>query len=116
MLFLLNDMIVEIDQPELHLQTVWRSMGCPDPRGMRAQDAVEFVQKKLAGGYPLNADEARNFAALIVAKTGANSLIFKPTASGTLEPRLRHVPTLVLDTYRRGAANEGGETRYLISA
>ncbi len=46
-------------------------------------------------------------AALIVAKTGANSLTFKPTASGALEPRLQDLPQLVLQTYLRGAANDG---------
>ncbi|MEO0550065.1 MAG: hypothetical protein AAFZ91_09095 [Pseudomonadota bacterium] len=120
MLFLLNDVIVEIDRPEVHLQSVWRDMGCGDPRGMRAQDAVEFVQQKmrdsLQSGEALNNELASNLAALIVAKTGANSLIFKPTASGGLEPRLRHVPTMVLETYRKGAANEDSQSKRLASA
>jgi len=50
-----------------------------------------------------------DIAALIIAKTGANSLIMKPTASGGVEPSLRDIPPLVLETYLRGAANDQGD-------
>ena len=48
----------------------------------------------------------KDMAALIIAKTGANSLILKPAPDGLFEARLRDVPPLVLETYRSGAAND----------
>ncbi|MEO1641726.1 MAG: hypothetical protein AAFR74_00215 [Pseudomonadota bacterium] len=110
MLFLLNDQIAELDAPEAHLLRRWRSMGCGDPFQMRAQDAIEFVRDavsaKLRSGARLDNLVLQDYAALIVAKTGANSLILKPRADGSLEPRLQDLPRLVLETYKRGAAND----------
>jgi hypothetical protein len=113
MLFLLNDTVIELDAPEAHLLARWRDMGCGDPRQLRAQHAVAFAVDRFAD--LLSADEdmmqlgQRDIAALIIAKTGANSLILKPSANGNYEPRLRDVPALVLEAYQRGAANDRGE-------
>ncbi len=110
MLFLLNDKVIEVDAPEAHLLERWRTIGCGDPRLMRAHDAVEFVASR---HQDLAAEQDDLFlldiAALIIAKTGANSLILKPTPSGGVEPRLRDIPPLVLETYQRGAANDQDE-------
>lgn len=113
MLFLLNDTIIEVAVPEMHVQQRWRDMGCGDPRRLRAQDAISFVQEQVTesqtSGRKLDDEHVRDLAALIITKTGANSLILKPTVGGTIEPRLRDLPALVLETYQRGAANEGGQ-------
>lgn len=110
MLFLLNDKVIEVDMPEARVLGRWREMGCGDPRTLRARQAVDFVKTKFQtlSEHPIEVQDEllKDFAALIVAKTGANSLIFKPTVSGDLEPRLRDVPAIVLETYRRGAAND----------
>ena len=110
MLFLLNDKVIEITAPEAHLMQRWRDIGCGDPRVLRAQAAVEFAVKHFASIQTSPASDAstieRDIAALIIAKTGANSLILKPTPAGGFEPRLRDVPNLVLETYQRGAAND----------
>ena len=110
MLFLLNDKVIEITAPEAHLMQRWREIGCGDPRLLRAQAAVEFAVKHfLAGQASASSDLLAvelDIAALIIAKTGANSLILKPTPAGAFEPRLRDVPNLVLETYQRGAAND----------
>ncbi len=107
MLFLLNDTIIEIGSPEAHLMQRWRHMGCGDPRQLRAQDAIEFARETISviqkQSESLQTETAKDIAALIVAKTGANSLILKPTAGGSLEPRLRDVPAIVLETYQRGS-------------
>ena len=100
MLFLLNDKVIEVNAPEAHLLERWRTIGCGDPRQMRAHDAVEFVAARYEDLPPMDV------AALIISKTGANSLMLKPTASGGVEPRLRDIPPLVLETYQRGAAND----------
>ena len=110
MLFLLNHQIVEIASPEALLLERWRAMGCGDPRTLRAQQTIDFVTHRFAEISDLpeaeKLEHSRELAALIVAKTGANSLIFKPTASGGLEPRLQDLPQIVLQTYLRGAAND----------
>ncbi len=112
MLFLLNDRIVDVPVPEMHLQRRWRTIGCGDPCRLRAQDAIEFAQSRIALFFgredEISELELRDLAALIIAKTGANCLMLKPTASGQFEPRLRHVPHMVLETYERGAANDRG--------
>ncbi len=111
MLFLLNDTVVDIEMPETPLMQKRREMGCSDPAELRAQDAIEFVRDQvaqhLAAGYALQSERIKDLAALIIAKTGAKSLILKPTAGGGLEPRLRDVPVMVLETYQRGADNDG---------
>lgn len=110
MLFLLNDKVIEVKAPEVHLLERWRTIGCGDPRQLRAQDAVAFAAIRYRDTIEEIPDPDpllfADIAALIIAKTGANSLILKPTASGEVEPRLRDVPPLVLETYQRGAAND----------
>ena len=113
MLFLLNDKVIEVEAPEARVMQRWREMGCGDPRQLRAQEAVEFVKHQFeaakGNSHAADQDTWQDIAALIIAKTGANSLILKPTAGGGLEPRLRDVPPLVLETYKRGAANDQGQ-------
>jgi len=106
MLFLLNDTLVEVPVPEARLQSRWRRMGCGDPTTLMASEAINFVREKVheiqARREPLEKDQCEDFASLIIATTGANCLILKPTASGELEPRLRDLPRPVLETYKRG--------------
>ena len=113
MLFLLNDKVIEVNAPEAHLLERWRTIGCGDPRQLRAHDAVEFVAARHEDLLSLDTAQDNilflDIAALIIAKTGANSLMLKPTASGGVEPRLRDIPPLVLETYQRGAANDQDE-------
>lgn len=107
MLFLLNTQIVELASPELRLLRRWRKIGCGDPTALRAQDAIGFVAQKVheasRSHMVLDDSLARDLAALVVAKTGANCLQLRPAPNGQLEPRLRTVPLAVLETYRRGA-------------
>jgi len=116
MLFLLNDKVIEIETPEMHLMQRRREIGCGDPRNLRAQQAVEFAIQRYSSLRDAAAEDVdagqKDIAALIIAKTGANSLILKPNAAGGFEPRLRDVPALVLETYQRGAANDRGIRRH----
>ena len=115
MLFLLNDTVIEIDAPEAHLMRRWRRIGCGDPRQLRAQQAIEVAIQHFKGMSAASPDDRllhqTDIAALVIAKTGANSLVLKPNASGGYEPRLRDVPPLVLETYQRGAANDAANRR-----
>lgn len=106
MLFLLNDHIVELASPEARLLQRWRTMGCGDPRVLRAQEAIDFTADYVGALRNIDQDIVLDVAALIISKTGANNLTLKPTASGKLEPRLRDLPPMVLETYQRGAAND----------
>ena len=91
----------------------WRAIGCGDPRQLRAHQAIEFATERFASLEMASPeDQALNksdIAALVIAKTGANSLILKPNSAGGYEPRLRDIPTLVLEAYQRGAANDRDE-------
>lgn len=112
MLFLLNDKVIEIDAPEARILGRWRDMGCGDPRLMRAHEAVDFVKTRIDPSSEPQEDEAlRDYAALIISKTGANSLILKPTPAGDVEARLSNVPQLVLETFKTGAANDRDQRR-----
>jgi len=110
MLFLLNDRVIEIEAPEVRVMTRWRELGCGDPRQLRAHDAIEFVKMKLqpliGNTIAADADLLMDLAALVISKTGANSLVLMPTAGGQFEARLRDVPPLVLETFQAGAAND----------
>lgn len=120
MLFLLNNDIVELSVPEAHLGARWRAMGCGNPHELRAQDAIDFVRDRvshaLGSGRNLTESELKDFAALIITKTGANSIVLTPRADGSLDPRLQDVPRLVLETYKRGADNENADTASRIEA
>ena len=113
MLFLLNDTVIEIDAPEAHLMRRWRAIGCGDPRQLRAQQVIEFAVARFIDLKHATAAEKAlgqaDIAALVIAKTGANSLILKPNVAGGFEPRLKDIPPLVLETYLRGAANDREE-------
>ncbi|MEL7540265.1 MAG: hypothetical protein AAGJ51_05135 [Pseudomonadota bacterium] len=115
MLFLLNDTVIDIDAPEAHLMQRWRAIGCGDPRQLRAQQAIEVAIERFKALHAASIEEElacmTDIAALVIAKTGANSLILKPNAGGGYEPRLRDVPPLVLEAYQRGAANDRGDRR-----
>lgn len=115
MLFLLNDRVMDIETPEARVLGRWRDMGCGDPRQLRAHEAVEFVKAKLTPSdrvdEPVDDETLKDLAALVISKTGANSLILKPTPAGDFELRLQDVPPLVLETYRRGAANDQDQRR-----
>lgn len=110
MYFLLNETIIEVNLPEIHLQQRWRALGCGDPKKLAADEAVFFVKDRLSAliqdGQTIDKELARDFAALLISLTGANSLVLKPGPGGELEPRLQHLPHLVLQTYWRGADND----------
>ena len=112
MLFLLNDRIVTVSLPEMHLERRWKSIGCGTPYGLRASEVVDFVQSKLeatrGSGNDVSEAEARDLAALIISRTGANSLILRHRSDGSSEPVLRLIPSPVLDVFARGASAAAG--------
>ncbi|MEQ8557050.1 MAG: hypothetical protein RIB03_01940 [Henriciella sp.] len=110
MLFLLNDRIVEVAVPEMHLECRWKTIGCGRPHALRAHDVVDFVHARLDQARLFNRIltdmEARDLAALIISRTGANSLILRQRSDGSRAPMLRRLPAAVLDVFAQGAAND----------
>ena len=108
MLFLLNDRIVEVCLPEMHLERRWKTIGCGRPYALRAQDVVDFVHARLDTlrifDRSLSDAEAADLAALIISRTGANSLILRHRSDGSTDPILRLIPAAVLDVFARGTA------------
>lgn len=111
MLFLLNDKIVDIAIPESHLAKRWKVLGCGDPYGMRAREALSFAGRVIAEHVKekiaLEDALVQDLGALIIAKTGANAVLF-PNYNGTLgEPRLTILPETILASLRE--RTESGE-------
>ncbi len=110
MLFLLNDKIIEVDAPELHLSRHWKRLGCGEPTAMCASDAVDFsvmvINAHLMDGVELDMDVQRDLSALLIAKTGANAALF----NGTNSAKLNVLPEAVLMRLsdKLGARDEGG--------
>jgi hypothetical protein len=106
MLFLLNDQIVELPIPEVHLSKCWKALGCGDPYGMRAREAIDFaarvVSQNINDGVTLDTELVKDLASLIIAKTGANAVMF-PTVG---EPRLTILPDAILGSLRDRAEQE----------
>lgn len=108
MLFLLNDRIVKVALPEMHLERRWKMIGCGTPYGLRACEVIDFVRSRLddarSSGDDVSEAEARDLASLIISRTGANSLILRHRSDGSSEPMLRLIPAPVLDVFARGAS------------
>ncbi|MEL6246223.1 MAG: hypothetical protein AAFQ21_07565 [Pseudomonadota bacterium] len=108
MLFLLNDRVIEIDSPEIHLSSRWKAIGCGEPYGLMARDAIEFVRAVVTehrrGGMEIDLLLAQDLASLIIAKTGANAVLFVPQATSGLETRLTMIPETVLNALRERMA------------
>ena len=112
MLFLLNDRIVDIALPEMHLERRWQRIGCGSPYAMRPHEVVDFVRSRLAAEPHLSIDLARDLASLIIARTGANSLIIRHRLDGSSEPMLRLIPAPVLEVFARGSGRSGAAPDY----
>lgn len=111
MLFLLNDMIADIDIPEIHLTKRWKSLGCGDPHSMRAREALEFVTRVVSDHVrehmPMDEILIQDLGSLIIAKTGANAALFPVFESSVGEPRLTILPEAILRTLKQRAEQEG---------
>lgn len=111
MLFLMNDQIAEIEIPEMHLAKRWQSLGCGDPYGMRAREALNFVGRvvgeHIKERIPLEDSLLQDLGALIIAKTGANAVLFPVFGDVVGEPRLTILPETVLASLRERHRREG---------
>ena len=111
MLFLLNDRIVDVEAPEVHLSSRWKSIGCGEPFSLMARDAIEFV-RAVVDEHRKQAMEidtllAQDLAALIIAKTGANAILFVRLEGKPSETRLTMIPENVLGALKERIDNGG---------
>ncbi|MEO9971733.1 MAG: hypothetical protein ABJG15_18195 [Hyphomonadaceae bacterium] len=96
MLFLLNNQIIEVESPELHLARYWKRIGCGEPMSLRASDAVDFsvmvVNAHFDEGIKMDETVLQDLAALLISKTGANAALF----NGSKSAKLNVLPEAVL--------------------
>ncbi|MEO0465420.1 MAG: hypothetical protein AAF216_02665 [Pseudomonadota bacterium] len=115
MLFLFIDHVIDIELPEVRLQKCWRKLGCGDPRQMRARDAVEFARavfdQSQTDAIAIDSETAKDIAALIISKTGANAVQFVPRISGPSEPRLSTISNEALEAFRVHGGSRMAENR-----
>ncbi|KCZ52514.1 hypothetical protein HY29_04310 [Hyphomonas beringensis] len=111
MLFLMNDQITEIDIPEMHLAKCWKTLGCGDPYGMRAREALAFATRVVAEhvkeGIRLEDSLLQDLGSLIISKTGANAALFPAFDGKVSEPRLTILPETILASLRERHHREG---------
>jgi len=103
MLFLLNDIVTEIETPEMRLIVRASAFGA-DVHALRPREAMELVRRKLQachdrGGVPDTA-MVNDLAALIIAKTGANAALFPVHEGRVAEARLTILPEAILEAVR----------------
>ena len=111
MLFLLNEQIVEVAIPEIHLSKRWKVLGCGDPSGMRAREALEFVARAVSAhiedGVVLEQGLVEDLASLIISKTGANAALFPVNDGKVGEARLTILPETILASLRERHTHDG---------
>ncbi len=104
MLFLLNDTIIEIDAPEIHLLKRTAAFGGCDVHGLRAREALELAREKFTQSLRTASAQPRellaDIAALIIAKTGANAALFPVLGGAVGEPRVAALPENVLEALK----------------
>lgn len=78
MLFLFNDRVLEIGDPEVRLLANWQELGCGRPDLLFARDAVDFAKAVVIDSDQFGVDEAvyADCAALLAVKTHANTAFF----------------------------------------
>lgn len=111
MLFLLNDVVTEIDAPEMRLLVRGASFG-GDVQGLTPRGAMERVRSRLQAihdrGQVPDRATVDDLAALIIAKTGANAALFPVHEGRVAEARLTILPEAILEAVRARLAEGQG--------
>lgn len=104
MLFLLNDVVTEIEAPEMRLLTRRAVLG-DDVLSLRPREAMERVRLKLQGVHDRGEVPERalieDLAALIISRTGANAALFPVHDGRVAEARLTILPESILEAVRQ---------------
>ncbi|KCZ96310.1 hypothetical protein HHI_01485 [Hyphomonas hirschiana VP5] len=114
MLFLLNDIVTEIEAPEMRL-LIREAVFGGDVQGLRPREAMELARGRLQAlhdrGQVPDQTMVDDLAALIIAKTGANAALFPVHDGRVAEARLTILPEAILAAVRtRFAEGRGSDT------
>lgn len=114
MLFLFNDRVLEIGDPEIRLLANWMDLGCGRPDLMFARDAIAFAKAVVVESDLMGVDESvyMDCAALLAVKTHANTAFFI-RAAGEDDPekvaaRLTYIDEAELSRVREEQETPGG--------
>lgn len=103
MLFLLNDVVTEVEAPEMRLIVRAAVFGV-DVHALRPREAMDLVRRTLQASHDRGEvpDTAlvNDLAALIISKTGANAALFPVHEGRVAEARLTILPEAILEAVR----------------
>jgi len=114
MLFLFNDRVMDIGNPNVRLLANWPELGCGRPDLLFARDAIEFAKALVIDSDEFGVDEAlyADCAALLAVKTHANAAFFIRKLGecdvSKVEARLNHIPEDLLQRVRDQRRPVGG--------
>lgn len=114
MLFLLNDIVTEIEAPEMRL-LIREAVFGGDVQALRPREAMEIARGRLQAlhdrGQVPDQTMVDDLAALIISKTGANAALFPVHEGRVAEARLTILPEAILESVRlRLAEGRSGDT------
>ena len=98
MLFLFNDRVLDIGNPDVRLLANWMELGCGRPDLLFAREAIEFAKAVVIDSDQSGVDEAvyKDCAALLAVKTHSNAAFFIRQFGEDdpckVEARLNHIP------------------------
>ena len=98
MLFLFNDRVLDIGNPEIRLLANWMDLGCGRPDLLFAREAIDFAKAVVIDSDEFGVDESiyGDCAALLAVKTHANAAYFirkiGEDDASNVQARLNHIP------------------------
>ena len=108
MLFLFNDRVLEIGNPEVRLLANWMELGCGRPDLMFARDAIDFAKAVVVESDQNGVDESiyMDCAALLAVKTHANTAFFIRSIGEDDPLRVQARLTLIEEEHLRRVRNQ----------
>jgi hypothetical protein len=114
MLFLFNDRVLDIGNPNVRLLANWPELGCGRPDLLFAREAIDFARAVVMDSDEFGVDEAiyMDCAALLAVKTHANAAFFIRKIGehdiARVEARLNYIPEEHLKKVRDQKKPVGG--------
>lgn len=114
MLFLFNDRVLDIGNPNVRLLANWPELGCGRPDLLFAREAIEFAKAIVIDSdeFGVDAQVYADCAALLAVKTHANAAFFirriGEQDAQNVEARLNHIPEEHLRAVRDQGCPVGG--------
>ncbi|MAT35261.1 MAG: hypothetical protein CMK06_08995 [Ponticaulis sp.] len=108
MLFLFNDRVLEIGNPEVRLMANWPELGCGRPDLLFARDAIDFAKALVIDSDHFGVDEAlyADCAALLAVKTHANTAFFIRAAGEDVASKVEARLTLIPEEHLKRVRNQ----------